>query len=356
VAKRRPAVVHGVLAIDKPIGPTSRHVVNSAMRLLGERRCGHAGTLDPDASGVLIVCFGDATPASRWLMAAPKRYVAEVRFGFETTTDDAEGTPTHVAAALDLDDTAVVDALRLAGDDVQARYVAQRPPDVSALKREGVRDYERVRRGEIIERQARSVWQGSIELLDASGDVARFRLDVGSGYYVRAWARDLGRRVGSAAHLVGLRRTFCGGVAADAATTLEALAALELQARIDALLPVAAALGRVLPTLRLSDEALLLALSQGKRPRVDAELLTAATTPPTPAIAADEDAEADRAFLVCDGADAPIAVVSVHPTPDDEDVSGSTPDMRQSDGEGLSLRVVRGFVHELGAAPPAEET
>ncbi|MBI3178460.1 MAG: hypothetical protein HYZ27_02290 [Deltaproteobacteria bacterium] len=150
--KRKPATVHGVLALDKPLGPTSRNALDQAGRLLGERRAGHAGTLDPAATGLLCLCFGEATKAVTWLMSAPKTYEATLAFGRQTTTDDAQGETVRTAP--------VPDELRQRATlwlRSQIGACEQVPPAVSALQREGVRDHDRVRRGELIERPPRSV-------------------------------------------------------------------------------------------------------------------------------------------------------------------------------------------------------
>ncbi|MEY3013444.1 MAG: hypothetical protein RIT45_2179 [Pseudomonadota bacterium] len=351
MARRKPAQRHGVLAIDKPAGMTSRTLVNQVGRWFGEKRCGHAGTLDPDATGVLVVCFGEATAAVRWLTAAPKRYVTTLRFGHETTTDDAAGEPTRAAERPDLRDPRVLAALEVAIAEGAGGIVQQRPPDVSALKRDGVRDHERVRRGETIEREARPVTLHATELLavDAEAGELRVALEVGSGFYVRAWCRDLGVRLGSAAHMRTLRRTHCGGfVTADAsagdafsgaALTPDAIEAIAPDDRPARLEPLDRALGRVLPTLALAGledaEALERALRCGQRPVVPARWLADARPAPL--------ADVDDAWLTLDRAGVALAVVEANSPGDEWEPSGVSPDLRPTEEDGRKLRVLRGF-------------
>ena len=149
MAKRKAATIHGILAINKPAGPTSRAVLNEVARLFGERRCGHAGTLDPAATGVLVVAFGEATKVVRWLVEGGKSYRAVVQFGQQTSTDDAQGEVVAEAPRPVVDDVQLLAAARR-----DLGSFAQMPPSVSALRRDGVRDHERARRGEVVERTA----------------------------------------------------------------------------------------------------------------------------------------------------------------------------------------------------------
>jgi len=253
--RRRPAVhVDGLLAIDKPAGMTSFDVVRAIRRLSGQRRAGHAGTLDPDATGVLLVCLGEATKCVPYLMSSQKRYEAEVVLGSETTTDDAEGEITRRAAIPQLSRESVERAL-----GAFVGTISQVPPAVSALKTDGVPDHERVRKGEIVERSGRAVVCHAITLLDLAAD--RLRLDVlcGPGFYVRSLARDLGRALGSVAHVGSLRRTAAGGYAIDDDTVrLEDLGAADLRSR---LVPVARAV-RTLPVVQV-DETMARRLRDG---------------------------------------------------------------------------------------------
>ena len=336
MAKRKPSTQHGVIAIDKPLGLTSRAVVNRVSRLLGEKRAGHAGTLDPDASGVLTVVVGDATTMVRWLTDAPKAYVCRVRFGHETSTDDAAGETTRQAPWPSMD-VATLGACETAN----AQTILQVPPSVSALQTDGVRDHERVRRGEVVERDPRPVLLRSVALLDfdpVAGE-ARYRLDVGSGFYVRAWARDLGRELGSAAHLCALERVQASGSQVADAHSLVALEAAPSDARIALLRPIAVALRWLIPIVTMPDE-ICAALSNGKRPRVDAH----------------EGATIGDEVLVLDAQAEAIAVCCVEAPADPWPEGGSTPDLRLDvDAPGWQLRVVRGLPQAQPSNPAVSE-
>ncbi len=203
-----------MLLVDKPRGPTSHDVVRAVRRALDMKRVGHAGTLDPAATGLLVVLAGRATRLARFIAQLPKRYSGTVRFGFETTTDDAEGEPTlrdEAWVPLDLPGArshAEVEAA-LAGIAARSEQV---PPPVSAKKVEGERAYKRVRRGETVTLEAVPVTIHRLEIpepRDWGGDLA-IAVECSSGTYVRAIARDLGRALGSRAHLASLRRTGIG--------------------------------------------------------------------------------------------------------------------------------------------------
>lgn len=336
MAKRKPSNLHGVIAIDKPLGLTSRAVVNRVSRLLGEKRAGHAGTLDPDASGVLTVVVGDATTMVRWLTDAPKAYVGRVRFGAETSTDDAVGEITRQAPWPTMDDATLG-----ACQTQTATTIWQVPPSVSALQTDGVRDHERVRRGEHVERPPRPVLLRGVTLLeiDAAAGEASYRLDVGSGFYVRAWARDLGRQLGSAAHLCGLRRVQAGGTQVDDAHRLESLEAEPLAARVARLRSIAEALRGLVPILTM-DEPICQALAHGKRPRVDAS-----------AEAAIEDE-----VLVVDAAGDAVGICRIEAPVDPWPEGGGTPDLRREPAsEGWQLRVVRGLPQDSPPTAGADE-
>jgi tRNA pseudouridine55 synthase len=193
--------------IDKPAGITSHDVVGIVRRSLGERRVGHAGTLDPDATGVLLVGVGNATRLLRFLTALGKRYTAEVVLGSETSTLDSSGevTATHDMSSVTLDDVRLVVAERLVGPIMQV------PPMVSALKIDGRRLHELAREGIEVERQPRPVTVHHFDV-EPTSDPLVYRVDVGcsSGTYVRTLAADLGHLLGGGAHLRSLRRTACG--------------------------------------------------------------------------------------------------------------------------------------------------
>ena len=217
--------LHGFLVVDKPVGWTSFDVVARVRRLTGERRVGHAGTLDPAATGVLPVAVGSARKTLEFLAAAGKSYDAEVTFGVETATWDREGEVVAVADASGLDRDRVAAALAAFRGDL-----LQVPPMHSAIKIGGRRLYDLARRGEEIERPARPVTIARLELTAWQPPVARLALDCSKGTYVRSLAHDLGAALGTGAHLSALRRTAHGPFTLADAVTLEELAAADLPA------------------------------------------------------------------------------------------------------------------------------
>lgn len=213
-----------LLAIDKPVGLSSHDVVNRVRRILGERRVGHAGTLDPAASGVLVVGVGQATRLLGLLTLDDKRYDARIAFGSETTTDDAEGDVTVRAEVPErLAEPAVAEVVlaSLVGPCEQV------PPSYSALSVDGKRSYARARAGEAVDLPARSVTIHDASLVRVTRDGEELcwdcSLHVSKGTYVRSIARDLGRSMGTAAHLSGLRRTASGCIDERSCLTLEQL-------------------------------------------------------------------------------------------------------------------------------------
>lgn len=214
----------GIVVVDKPAGMTSHDVVSRCRRIFGTRRVGHAGTLDPMATGVLVVGVERATKVLGLLTATSKSYTATIRLGRSTTTDDAEGDVVSDTAAAHLGDgeiRAAVAALR--GE------IAQRPSAVSAVKIGGKRAYHLVRSGEQVELAARAVRIDRFEVLAIRRSGSFVDLDVmvdcSAGTYIRALARDLGAALGVGGHLTALRRTRVGGYGLDEARTLDDLAA-----------------------------------------------------------------------------------------------------------------------------------
>jgi tRNA pseudouridine55 synthase len=218
-AARTATGLHGYLAIDKPAGWTSHDVVGRLRRLLGERRIGHAGTLDPAATGVLPVAIGAATKTLEYLAGASKTYVAEVTFGVETDSYDADGVVTslHDASRLTL---AAVE--RVVGQFLGPQL--QVPPMHSAIRIGGRRLYEAARRGEEVERPPRPVVFYTLELLDWRAPSALVLVDCSKGTYIRSLARDIGHAVGTGAHLSDLVRTRSGPFTLCQAWTLSELA------------------------------------------------------------------------------------------------------------------------------------
>ena len=207
MARRRPAQVHGLAVVDKPAGVTSHDVVGMLRRRLHERRVGHAGTLDPDATGVLLVGVGNATRLLRFLTALGKTYTADVVFGTSTSTLDASGEVTGRFEMTEL----TPDRVRAVVAEQLTGRIMQVPPMVSALKVDGKRLHELAREGVEIEREPRPVTIHRFDV-EPTADPLVYRIDVtcSSGTYVRTLADDLGRLLGGGAHLRDLRRTACG--------------------------------------------------------------------------------------------------------------------------------------------------
>jgi tRNA pseudouridine55 synthase len=215
--------LHGYLVLDKPAGLTSFDVVARARRILGEKRIGHAGTLDPAATGVLPLAVGLATKTLEFLNAATKTYLAEVTFGVETDSLDIDGRVTRVAGA----DTLTRDAVETA----LARFrgsIAQIPPMHAAIKVGGQKLYELARRGEEITRRPRLVTLDRLDLLAWDPPTATLLVDCSKGTYIRALARDLGAAVGTGAYLSHLVRLRSGPFQLCQAITLDELARSEL--------------------------------------------------------------------------------------------------------------------------------
>lgn len=207
MAKRRPPTVHGLVLVDKPAGMTSHDAVNRLRRVLGERRIGHAGTLDPGATGVLVVGVGNGTRLMRFLSGLDKEYTCEVVLGVETDTLDADGTvlARSEAPIPDLDTARRVVRERFLG------RITQVPPMVSAIRVGGRRLHELAREGIEIEREARPVTVSRFDL-EVTADPAVFsaRVECSAGTYVRTLGADLGAALGTGAHIRRLRRTRVG--------------------------------------------------------------------------------------------------------------------------------------------------
>ena len=224
------------LLLDKPPGISSNAALQSAKRLYRAQKAGHAGTLDPLASGLLVVLFGEATKFAGPLLDAPKEYLARVRLGETTITGDAEGE-TLARREVHLSDAEI--------EAVLARFrgvVRQVPPMYSALKRGGRPLYELAREGRNVEREPREVEILALELLARDGADLELQVRCSKGTYVRTLAEDIGAALGVGAHLAALRRTSAGGLELGRASTLEALERLD-DAELDArLLPLEALL------------------------------------------------------------------------------------------------------------------
>jgi len=212
--------VSGWIVLDKPVGMTSTHAVARVKRAFAAKKAGHAGTLDPLASGVLPIALGEATKTVPFVMDGRKRYRFTVRWGVETDTDDAEGRTIAVSDA-----RPSPDAVRAALSSFTGA-ISQVPPRFSAIKIDGERAYDLARDGEEFELSARTVEIHSLALVDTpDADHAVLEAECGKGTYVRALARDLGRALGSAGHVAALRRTLVGSFGEDNAVGIEALQA-----------------------------------------------------------------------------------------------------------------------------------
>jgi tRNA pseudouridine55 synthase len=232
------AEVAGLLVIDKPEGPTSHDVVGRVRRVLGERRVGHAGTLDPLASGVVVVVVGRATRLSPYLTSDDKRYRATIRLGVATTTYDRQGDPLAPAAAVPGD----VEARLRTELDARLGTHPQTPPAYSAKKIDGERAHRLARRGEAVTPAAALVTLKAWTLVALDGDVATIDLHTSAGFYVRSLAHDVGAAIGCGGHLAALRRTGSGRFTIEEAVPLPApdarAAALTVALQpMDALLP-----------------------------------------------------------------------------------------------------------------------
>ena len=249
MARKKGRDISGWLVVDKPAGPTSTAVVNKVRWALGAKKAGHAGTLDPDATGVLAIALGEATKTVPYITDALKAYVFTIRFGAATNTDDAEGEVIDTSEARPSDDEIKTALGSFVGEIMQV------PPQFSAVKIDGERAYKRARDGEDIELQARPLWVEELVLIDRPDpDHAVLEMVCGKGGYVRAIARDLGRMLGCLGHVRELRRTWSGPFEAEAGITLDEVDRLAHTPELDEkLLPLEAGLAD-LPELRCTPE------------------------------------------------------------------------------------------------------
>lgn len=218
---KRGDLIDGVLLLDKPQGMSSNGAMQKARRLLNAQKVGHTGTLDPMATGLLPLCFGNASKFSADLLHADKAYEARVKLGVTIDTGDAEGTPLVTRAVT----VSFADI-----EEVAKRFqgtIAQVPPMYSALKRNGEKLYEIARRGEVVEREARQVTIHELVVKDFDGESFTMIARVSKGTYIRVLAEDIGEALGCGAHLIALRRTMVGGLTIENAVTLESLEACE---------------------------------------------------------------------------------------------------------------------------------
>ncbi len=225
-------MIDGVLLLDKPAGLSSNAALQRARRAVRAEHAGHTGTLDPLASGLLPLVFGDAAKFGQSMLDADKEYLAHVRLGARTSTGDAEGEIVEVASVPPHDREALECALAAFRGEI-----SQVPPMHSALKQGGVPLYKMARQGIEVARAARVVQILELELLSLDLPDLVLRVRCSKGTYIRTLAEDIGRAMGSQAHLQGLRRTGVGAFRIEAAVGLEALEAMEASARVSRLLP-----------------------------------------------------------------------------------------------------------------------
>jgi tRNA pseudouridine55 synthase len=239
--RKKGRAVHGWLVLDKPAGMTSTQSVGAVRRLYDARKAGHAGTLDPLATGVLPIAFGEATKTMPYAVDGTKHYRFTVRWGAATNTDDAEG------------ETVATSGLRPAREAIEALLpsftgeILQTPPAFSAIKVDGARAYDLAREGEVVELESRPVRIERLTLIEApDADTATFEARCGKGTYVRALARDMGKVMGCLGHLIALRRTRVSPFEEEQAVSLASLQAAAEEGGEDALmrllLPIEAAL------------------------------------------------------------------------------------------------------------------
>lgn len=258
VRRKKGRDVHGWLIVDKPLGVTSAQVVAKARWALQAKKAGHAGTLDPEATGVLAVAFGEATKTVPFVTDALKSYRFTVRWGQATNTDDSEGEVVATSEA------------RPSAEDIRAALPAftgdimQVPPKFSAVKVDGERAYALARGGEDVELAARPLWVESLDLIDApDADHAALEMVCGKGGYVRAIARDLGRALGCLGHVVQLRRVWSGPFEEADAISFETLDEWRHNPRAtEQLLPVSTGLDDI-PALAVT-AAMAAHLKQGR--------------------------------------------------------------------------------------------
>lgn len=254
-ARRADSGLDGILAVDKPAGWTSHDVVAKVRGIVRQRRIGHTGTLDPMATGLLVLCLGQATRLVEYMAGHGKRYEGRITLGVTTTTDDAEGEvlesrPVTRFSPADLE--AALEAFRGA--------ILQRPPAFSALKVDGRRAYDLARKGESPELQPRPVTVSRFVARMLSADEIAIDVECSAGTYIRSLARDLGEALGCGAHLSALRRTRVGSLDVQDAVTLEQLQAFVAAGQLeDILLPIDEGVAALDAAILSSDAARVLA-------------------------------------------------------------------------------------------------
>lgn len=245
--KRKRVPIHGVMLLDKPVGLSSNDALIKAKRLLNAEKAGHTGTLDPFATGLLPLCFGEATKFAQDLLEADKTYETVVHLGVTTITGDTEGE-TLETRSVDVSCARIEQVLVQFTGDIQ-----QVPPMYSALKRDGKPLYEYARAGVTLEREARAVTIHLLELIDYQSPYLKLRVQCSKGTYIRVLGEDIGAALGCGAHLNALRRVQVGNLTIDGALTLEQFALHDESERVALLAPVDALLTSF-PEVQLTEE------------------------------------------------------------------------------------------------------
>jgi tRNA pseudouridine55 synthase len=230
-------MTHGALLLDKPVGLSSNAALQKAKRIYGAAKAGHAGTLDPLASGLLLVLFGEATKFAGPLLDADKEYLATLKLGETTSTGDAEGEIMERKPVHSSEDEVQAVLARFQG------AIEQVPPMHSALKRDGVPLYRLARKGETVERKARRVQILQLELMRWNPPEVELRVRCSKGTYIRTLAQDIGAALGTGAHLAALRRTASGGFSLADASDLKILGEMSADERRRRLLPLTSLVG-----------------------------------------------------------------------------------------------------------------
>jgi tRNA pseudouridine55 synthase len=245
--RKKGDIINGWINLDKPAGLGSTDAVNRVRRLYNAQKAGHAGTLDPLATGILPIALGEATKTIPWCQDCLKYYTFSAIWGEARNTDDAEGVVTETSPVRPTEAQIRAVLPQFIGD------IEQIPPQFSAIKIDGERAYDLARAGETVELSARTVTIETLDLIEFNPDFARFRVLCGKGTYMRSLVRDMARALGTVGYIADLRREAVGGFNTDNAISLENLENLAQSARLDeALLPVEAALDDI-PALVLNE-------------------------------------------------------------------------------------------------------
>jgi len=241
--------MNGWIILDKPSGITSAHAVTKVKRLLKPKKIGHAGTLDPLASGILPLALGEATKTVSYMMDASKAYEFTVTWGEERDTDDREGKPVKTSDKRPTQEAIVAILPQFAGN------ILQTPPSFSAIKVEGKRAYDMAREGEVVELKSRNIIVNSLEISDYHTDATSFICDCGKGTYIRSLARDMGRVLGCFGYISRLRRTRVGKFNETHAISLEILEKMVHKGDLGFLREVESALDDILAIDVTDDQA-----------------------------------------------------------------------------------------------------